>query len=257
MLTILTNSLYVNSGEENYSLYYWVLIHSLIYLILTKNKKIAVKNHCFGCTAGAGSSCSGALVNWIFTTENSYKSNPKLLSKIFTWTDSLPRLFSLSFSIENIFQFAVSYFILRSIFYTIKSFLSPLWSHRTLYVNFMYTCFIQIYTTIIWCECQFYKSNVDTQINWIDSECQPKEKAHGNQLTDLNELALAGTLLTFDSASMPLLLNALLEIVRVPVFFTIISGLDLLGFVDCCFVIPTALHTYTHSYERFRAFMRK
>jgi hypothetical protein len=29
-----------------------------------------------------------------------------------------------------------------------------------------------------------------------------------------------------------------------------ISGMDLLGFVDFCLVIPTALHTYTHSYER-------
>jgi hypothetical protein len=26
-----------------------------------KNKKIALANHCYGCTAGAGSSCGGAL----------------------------------------------------------------------------------------------------------------------------------------------------------------------------------------------------
>jgi hypothetical protein len=64
------------------------------------------------------------------------------------------------------------------------------------------------------------KITEDTNLSWetlrthVKRAMQPKEKAHGNQLlTDLNELALVGTSLTFDFASIPLSHNALLEIV--------------------------------------------
>jgi hypothetical protein len=34
------------------------------------NKRIAVADHCYGCTAGAGSSCGGAVVSNISVKEN-------------------------------------------------------------------------------------------------------------------------------------------------------------------------------------------